>query len=370
MPKQNAMRWTDLRVGLLVVTSIAVLILLILAVSGDISFFKSKMTLYTDLVGAEGLKAGDEVRIAGVRVGSVKKIDFAPIPQDENATSAVHVTLVIEGKEAQERVRSDSKAILRQLGLLGGEYVNISPGTLKGGAPVKEGDTIPGAQETTIGQVVEASDDLLSGFQQLSDRLNQITDTINSGKGTIGRFINDESFYLNLNKVTLEAQELVRRIREGDGTAGKLINDPKLYDDLRSSVNELQSVAAQISSGKGTAGKLLKDEEVYNRINSAAAHLDATSARFERIAAEVETGNGTAHGLIYDDKLHQDATAAIASLKNITDRIDRGEGTLGKLSKDDQLYNNLNALSSESVKLLYDFRQNPKKYLSIKVALF
>jgi phospholipid/cholesterol/gamma-HCH transport system substrate-binding protein len=371
MPKQTAMRWVDFRVGLLVIASIAVLILLILAVSGDISFFKHRVTLYTDLVGAEGLKTGDEVRLAGVRVGSVKEVTFTKdIPPDQNATSAVRVKMVVEGADIQERIRTDSRAVLRQLGLLGGQYVNITPGTRNGGSPVSEGDTIPGLQETSIQAVVESSDDLLHGFQTLSDRLNEITDTINSGKGTIGRFINDESFYLNLNKVTLEAQELVRRIREGDGTAGRLINDPKLYEDLRSSVNELQTVANKVSSGKGTIGKLVNEQEVYDRINSASARLDAASDRIDRITAQVQSGNGTIGKLIYDEKLHQDASAAVASLKNITDRIDRGEGTLGKLAKDDQLYNNLNALSSESVKLLYDFRQNPKKYLSIKVSLF
>src|SRR3954451_12004885 len=102
MPKQTAMRWTDLRVGILVLAGIAVLILLILAVSGDISFFKHRVTLYTDLVGAEGLKAGDEVRLAGVRVGSVKEVTFTKdIPPDQNATSAVRVKMVIEGGDVQ-----------------------------------------------------------------------------------------------------------------------------------------------------------------------------------------------------------------------------------------------------------------------------
>ena len=54
-----------------------------------------------------------------------------------------------------------------------------------------------------------------------------------------------------------------------------------------------------------------------------------------------------------------------------------GKGTLGKLVTDETLYNNINQtasnvnqLSSESTKLIYDFRQNPRKYLRIKVSLF
>ena len=369
MPKQAAMRWVDLRVGLLVVASIVVLIVLILAVSGDISLFTTERTYYTELAGAEGLKTGDEVRLAGVRVGTVKSVAFTDVPPDQTAKSSVRIEMVVEGEDAHERIRTDSRAILRQLGLLGGQYVNITPGT-QGNPVLAEGDTIRGLREVAIADVVESSDDVLAGFKQLTNKLNEITDTINNGEGTIGRFINDESFYLNLNRVTLEAQELVRRIREGEGTAGKLINDPQLYDDIRASVNELQEVADQISNGQGTIGKFIREEEVYNRVNSAATRLDAAADRVDQITAQVRSGQGTVGKLVYDEKLHQDASAAVASLKNITDRIDRGEGTLGKLAKDDALYNNLNALSSESVKLLYDFRQNPKKYLSVKVSLF
>ena len=149
-----------------------------------------------------------------------------------------------------------------------------------------------------------------------------------------------------------------------------MINDPKLYNDLEASIGSIQSTLATVEKGEGTVGKLVHDQEIYDRINKAAARLDTVSERLDKVTAQIESGKGTVGKLIYDDSLHNDFTSAVASLKSISERLDRGEGTAGKLLHDDQLYNNLNALSSESVKLLYDFRQNPKKYLSVKVALF
>src|SRR6187402_1175909 len=105
MPRKGNVRFADLRVGVLVLAGIGGLIVLILGVSGDISFFKKKTTLYTNLVGAEGLKAGDEVRLAGVRVGTVKSVDFTDIPENQQATSAVRVTMTIDDADAQDRIR-------------------------------------------------------------------------------------------------------------------------------------------------------------------------------------------------------------------------------------------------------------------------
>ncbi len=57
-------------------------------------------------------------------------------------------------------------------------------------------------------------------------------------------------------------------------------------------------------------------------------------------------------------------------IDNIVAAAQRGEGTVGKLLTDEAFYSNVNQLSSEGVKLIYDFRQNPKKYLTIKFQLF
>ena len=89
------------------------------------------------------------------------------------------------------------------------------------------------------------------------------------------------------------------------------------------------------------------------------------------------SSHGTLGRLVKDEAIYNDARAAIARFNTTAERIDnvvagaqRGEGTLGKLITDEALYNNVNNLSSEGVKLMYDFRQNPKKYLTIKFQLF
>jgi phospholipid/cholesterol/gamma-HCH transport system substrate-binding protein len=92
---------------------------------------------------------------------------------------------------------------------------------------------------------------------------------------------------------------------------------------------------------------------------------------------DINAGHGTLGRLIKDEQIYNDARAAIARFNTTAERIDnvvagaqRGEGTFGKLLTDDALYSNVNQLSSEGVKLIYDFRQNPKKYLTIKFQLF
>jgi phospholipid/cholesterol/gamma-HCH transport system substrate-binding protein len=60
----------------------------------------------------------------------------------------------------------------------------------------------------------------------------------------------------------------------------------------------------------------------------------------------------------------------LAHMDSITTRIDQGQGTLGKLSTDPTLFNNLSDSSQSLKEFLADFRKNPKKYLSIKLHIF
>ncbi|MBI3650328.1 MAG: MCE family protein [Acidobacteria bacterium] len=359
---------SQLRVGLLALATIAILIIFILSVTGDIGLFKKTVKMTTRLSAAEGLKKGDEVRLAGKLVGKVDAVGFAGVPATQN-DKTILVTMKMDAAEVGDRIRGDSKAVLAQQGFLGDRVIDIVPGTATYPA-LGDGAEIPSADQAGLAAVFQGANDILTQFNTVGKQLQEVMDSINKGEGTVGKLLHDDTIYVNLNRTVLDSQALIKRVQEGDGTMGKLINDPALYNDLRATVNQLQAVANDLQSGKGTVGKLLKDDQVYQQLNDTLAKANKTVEKLDSVVSDLQAGKGTVGKLLKDDTLHNEIQSAVVSMRNVTDRLDRGEGTAGKLLKDDKLYNNVNELSAEMVKMLYDFRQNPKKYLSVKVSLF
>jgi len=84
----------------------------------------------------------------------------------------------------------------------------------------------------------------------------------------------------------------------------------------------------------------------------------------------VNAGKGTLGKLTKDEELAKKLDITISKLSELTTDLQAGQGTAGKLLKDDTLYNNLNHTLDTTQELLKAFRENPKKYLSIKLHIF
>jgi len=84
----------------------------------------------------------------------------------------------------------------------------------------------------------------------------------------------------------------------------------------------------------------------------------------------MDLGGGTLGKLSQDDQLYQTLDQSLENFAAFVNDIQEGKGSLGRLAQDEQLYENLSQVSAEMVKLLYDFRQNPKEFLTIKLELF
>ncbi|QQS41829.1 MAG: MCE family protein [Acidobacteriota bacterium] len=401
MPKSNKnLSFAQLRVGLFVLAALAILGFLILNATGEFNPFEEKLTLKARFVNADGLREGAEVQLAGVNIGKVTEVRFLPAdsPEDSNIEAVMSVDALIDNQPTKERIRTDSTAQLVATSVLGNDkMINITPGTDEGG-PVSELSVLDSSAAISINQLTQTGNDLLQQINKLAIPTNEILNKANQGEGTLGNLINDEALYRNLSESIEETKLLIDRIRTGQGTAGKFVNDPELYNNLNKSVANLEAIAADLRAGKGTAGKFLTDEAIYEDsklmiselrtalkdVGPSLKRLDQISADLESITKDLNEGRGTAGKFLKDEQLYADARQAINSLSSMTSKLDNvlgdaqgGKGTFGKLLTDETLYNNLNQtmsnvnqLSSESTKLLYDFRQNPKKFLTINFKLF
>jgi phospholipid/cholesterol/gamma-HCH transport system substrate-binding protein len=350
--------WAELRVGVLVLASFTILTLAIILISGKAGFFTPTYNLRTYLASASGLRKGSLVWVAGIEVGNVRDVN---ISLSSDPSRAVEVTMRIN-QAFQHAIREDSKASLGSIGLLGDKYIDISRGS-DALPTIPPNGEIKGSSEADIRKVIQNSNDLVANFGSLVDKVDSITTKIDQGQGTVGKFINDPSLYNKLNATIEQAGEIVSKVRSGEGAIGKLVNDPELYDHVNRTLARVDDITTKIDSGQGTLGKLIKDPSVYNQTN-------ALLGKINTVAERLEKGEGFLGKMSKDEQLYVQLRDAINKIDALADRINRGEGTMGKLMADPSLYNNLNAASSELIKLLYDFRQDPKKFLRIKVGLF
>jgi phospholipid/cholesterol/gamma-HCH transport system substrate-binding protein len=379
-PTQKNVTFSQLRVGIFVLLAIAVLVFLVLNASGDINPFSRKLHLKARFSDANGLRDGSEVRLAGVRVGKVERIillEPSQVPGAPRVEAQLSIDGTIDGRPANERIRTDSQAQQGSPSLLGNEMlINITPGSSVG-QPIQDGAVLPSSSSNTVNDFATSGTDLAQRLSKLSDEISGIVKDVKDGKGTVGRLFSDEALYNNLNSTIRETEDVMHAVRSGEGSSGKFINDPALYNNANEIAIQLRAIAEDIRAGRGTAGKFITDDELYNRINRTADRLDKSVDQINTMVADINAGRGTLGKLIRDEQIYNDARAAIARFNTTAERIDnlvaaaqRGEGTVGKLLNDDSLYTNVNQLSSEGVKMLYDFRQNPKKYLTIKFELF
>ncbi len=401
MPRrQQKLTLSELRVGIFMLAALLVTGFLILNSSGNFNPFEKKLRLKSRFESADGLHPGADVQLAGVSIGKVEDVNFLPpdSPAGQRIEATLAVVQMLDNKPITDLIRSDSRAQLVATSILGNDkMINIIPGTSKG-SPVDNGALLDSSAGNSLTQLTETGNDLLKKINEIAVPANEILNKANQGEGTLGRVINDESLYKSLDSAVLETratmtrlQTTIDKINKGQGSAGKLVNDPELYDSLNKTVAQLEAISGDIKAGRGSAGKFVNDDALYIETRDAVANLKVSAQKISSIAddvklitADIRDGKGSAGKLFRDDKLYDDTKDAIARFNATTARIEAiladaqaGKGTIGRLVTDETLYNsinqtanNVNTFTTEGTKLLYDFRQNPKKFLRIKLALF
>lgn len=358
MPSQQQVRWSQLKVGVLVLVALVALTALVFLMSGNTGgFFAGHFTVRSYFENSAGLKVGAPVNLDGVTIGNVKSIRIAP----ERQLTPVEVVMKISGRY-EPLLKSDAKSSLDTIGVLGDTVVDINS-KFATGAPIQNGGELKTTETPNLTDVIKSSQGTIEQLDTILAKVDNLVDALNSGKGSIGQLINNPALYNKAVTTLNQLQDIANAVNNGNGTIAKLMNDPTLYNRANDAVGHLQHMADEMDSGQGTVGKLLKDPTLYN-------NLKQSSATLNQILAQVNSGKGTLGMLTKDPKFAAKLNDTVTKLNSILGQVDSGQGTMGKLLKDPTLYNNADKLMANSSDLVTAIRKNPKKYLTIHMKLF
>ena len=359
MPSQKQLKWSQLRVGITVIIASLTLALLLFLMSGTGGFFSHRIRLISYFDNASGLRVGAPVRLSGVDIGNV--VALRVVPDKDKQITPVEVIMKVSTKY-DFNLRRDSVTSLDTAGVLGETYLDIDSSQAIGPV-VKNGDTLPTQVHPDFNEVVRSSQSTLQNMDALLKRADRILAFAESGKGSLGKLIYDPTLYDRFSQTVTEFKGVVDEIAQGQGSLGKLINNNDAYNKFVATLDRINQVADDLQAGKGSAGKFLKDPALYNNANDTIANL-------KKVSEDLNAGKGSAGRLLKDEELADKLNTTMTRLAALTSELEAGQGTAGKLFKDDALYNNANQMLTETQNLIKAIRENPKKYLSIKLHVF
>lgn len=358
MPGQQEVQWSQLKVGVLVLVALSALTVLVFMMSGSTGgFFTGKIVLRSYFENSAGLKIGAPVNLEGVTVGNVKSIRIVA----ERSPTPVEVVMTIS-KKYSTAIREDSTADLDTIGVLGDTVVDITS-KFKTKPPVRSGDELRTSETPNLSDVIKSSQGTIEQLNVILGKVNNLVDSLNNGKGSIGMLINDPTLYNKAVGTFSQLQALVDQIGSGKGSIGKLIADDTLYNRANDTVGKLQDIATQLDNGKGSAGKFLKDDAFYDNLRQSTDSLN-------KLLADVNAGKGGLGLLAKDPQFAQKLNDTVTHLDSVLNTVDSGQGTIGQLLKNRDLYDHADVMLKSTNDLILAVRKDPKKYLTIHLKIF
>ncbi len=295
----------EIKTGIIVIGGILLFILGFSYLKSTPLFDDSK-TFYVVYDHVGGLQPGTQVSINGYAVGKVNDIRF------KDSSGKLLVTFSVD---KSFEFSKNSPAELYDTGIIGGKGIQIQP-VFDGAPPAKSGDTLPSSTRPGLTELVQ---------QKLTPLQLKIE----------GAVTHADSLLFNFNQVL----------------------DENTRQNLRETISGLKEVVASFQKTSNGLNDLLADNR--SRIDSTLDNIGQVSANLARLSDTLSTsGLGRAIASL---------ESTLGHLNTVLARMESGEGTMGRLLKDDSLYVNLNEASRQLELLLQDFRLNPKRYVNVSV---
>jgi phospholipid/cholesterol/gamma-HCH transport system substrate-binding protein len=330
-------------IGVTVLISFAVMVvatLVYLLSGGGTELFQRRVTLRTYFSDGTGLEKKAVVEVDGIKVG---RIDSVELSHSNEPTRVVRVNVSI-ARRYLSSIPVDSRTEITADNLLGDKYINIHRG--RAGEFVKEGDEL-------LAQPPDNSfdpADLIHSLQDILKRTSAILDLIDDPNSQLGQLVQGEKLYDQIRNDVMGVQNTIHLFGSHKSDVGKAIFGTELYDQLRAPINDIDKQLMAIENGEGALGHFYASTEQYDKLH--AQILD-----FHKSLTELRKNK-----LLTSDEMHDQLLAALDRLNTVIATM-----TTGPLFENTQLYESLAGSSRSAETFLREFRNNPQKFLRIKV---
>jgi phospholipid/cholesterol/gamma-HCH transport system substrate-binding protein len=269
------------------------------------NLLNSSRTFYTEYENVEGLVPSTPVTINGKIVGKVKDISFK-----NDGSGKLHITLMVD---SDFQFSINSRAELYEAGLIGGKAIAIIP-AFDGAENAKDNDILKGSIKAGLTELVN---------QKLTPLQGKIE----------AAMVSTDSLLHNLNDVF----------------------DKKTKDNLKTSIAGLSATINSFKETSNSLNQMLSGNQ--EKINSVLENADKSLSNFSEITNNISEADLGA--------TIKNLEATLKNFDNILSSISKGEGSMGKLIKDEKLYNNIEGATKELEELLRDIKLHPKRYFRI-----
>jgi len=239
------------KLGMFVAVGLGILVVAIYLIGMQKNLFGSTFQLKTEFKSVSVLKVGNNVRFAGINIGTVDEIELA-------TDSSVMVFLVIK-EDAKPFLRVTSKASIGSDGLMGDKVLTINPG-LPNSALVANGSIIASSESVEMQDIFASLKKSVDNAALITYQLAGFTFKMNNGKGALSKLISDEQFsesikgtIINLERSSKEFASFTWKMNHGNGALSKLVSDEDFANSLDSTMTNLKTGSKGLSENMEAA---------------------------------------------------------------------------------------------------------------------
>lgn len=288
-------------VGLFVFVGLAILVAGILVLGGQQNRFAKTVRVTATFNTIGGLKKGSNVWFSGVKIGTVREVNFT---KNRN----VEIVMNIEEK-SQQYIRKDAIAALSSEGFIGNKIIEIQGGS-SSIPPIEDGDRLQSKEALNTDEMIATLQVNNENLVAITENIKKLSDKVRGGEGTVGAFFTDSIMAVNIKtmianlsqaavnskRITEEFKSFSAQLNNKESLMGQLMNDTTVFNDLKSSVAQLEDITQTASSlmknlnnaseklndDDNSIGLLLNDVQTADQLKRTLENLESSTQKLDK----------------------------------------------------------------------------------------